>query len=255
MTIGKTSFNYDEHEKKYSSLRQTDPIIAKHIVEALGSAKTVLNVGAGGGSYEPQDKYVVAVEPSISMRKERVNANKVPAIIGTADSLPFDNDSFDASLATLTIHHWPDLEKGLLELKRVTRNQIVIMTYDPNALDVFWNAYYFPELIKVEKARYPKINKITNILGEGSIIKDIPIPIDCRDGFQEAFYGRPEAFLQKEVRQSQSAWGFLSDEVEQKLVKRLEDDLTSGKWDKKFGAHRKMPFFNGALRLIIYPKK
>lgn len=251
MKIEDPSFNYDEHGKKYANYRRTDPRIAKYITEALGTAKTVINVGAGAGSYEPNDRYVMAVEPSSAMRMQRMKAGKVPAIIGTADSLPFDNDSFDAAMATLTIHHWPDLEKGLLELRRVTINQIVIMTYDPDKLDVFWNSYYFPELVDVEKSRYPKIKDITDILGEKSIIKEIPIPIDCQDGFQEAFYARPEAFLQNEIRKSQSAWGFLSDEVEQKLVKRLEDDLKSGKWDEKFGFHRNMPFFHGALRLII----
>ncbi|WP_018932429.1 class I SAM-dependent methyltransferase [Gracilibacillus lacisalsi] len=250
MDIENPSFNYDGHGKQYSTYRQTDARIAQYITEALGSSQTVLNVGAGSGSYEPNDRYVVAVEPSSSMRQQRLKSNKVPAVIGTADSLPFDEDSFDASMATLTIHHWPDLEKGLKELRRVTKDQIVIMTYDPDALDVFWNAFYFPELIEVEKARYPKIEDITEILGGESVVKKIPIPIDCQDGFQEAFYGRPEAFLQKEIRQSQSAWGFLLNDVEHKLVKRLKDDLESGKWDEKFGFHRDMPFFHGALRLI-----
>lgn len=255
MNIENPGFNYDEHGRTYSSYRQTEPRIAKYVFEALGSSETVLNVGAGGGSYEPTDRYVVAVEPSKTMRMQRKKSGKVPAIVGTADSLPFDNDSFDASMAILTIHHWPDLEKGLKELQRVTKNRIVIMTYDPDALNIFWNSFYFPELIEVEKARYPKINDITKILGMESIVKEIPVPIDCIDGFQEAFYGRPEAFLQKEIRQSQSAWGFLSNEVEQKIVKRLEDDLHSGKWDEKFGFHRKMPFFKGALRMIIFSKR
>ncbi|QGH33318.1 methyltransferase domain-containing protein [Gracilibacillus salitolerans] len=254
MNIENPSFNYDIHGKKYSTYRQTDERIAQYIIDALGSSQTVLNVGAGGGSYEPNDRYVVAVEPSSSMRMQRLKANKVPAVIGTADSLPFDEYSFDASMATLTIHHWPDLEKGLKELRRVTKDQIVIMTYDPEALDVFWNAYYFPELIEVEKARYPKIDDIVGKLGGESDIIEIPIPIDCQDGFQEAFYARPEAFLEKEIRQSQSAWGFLSEGVEHKLVKRLKDDLDSGIWDEKFGSHRNMPFFNGALRLIISTK-
>ncbi|MFD2043833.1 class I SAM-dependent methyltransferase [Ornithinibacillus salinisoli] len=255
MKIESPGFNYDEHGKKYSNYRQTDPRIEKYISEALGTAKTVLNVGAGAGSYEPTDRYVVAVEPSSSMRLQRVKANKVPAVIGTADSLPFDDDSFDAAMATLTVHHWPDLETGLKELRRVTKGQVIIMTYDPDALDVFWNSYYFSELIEVERARYPKIGRITKILGEDADIKEIPIPLDCQDGFQEAFYGRPEAFLEKEVRLSQSAWGFLTEELEEELVNRLKDDLHSGKWDEKFGFHREMPFYNGALRLIISSNK
>jgi len=211
----------------------------------------VLNVGAGAGSYEPEDKYVVAVEPSVVMRSQRMNNGKAPAIIGTADALPFDENAFDASMAVVTIHHWPDIQKGLKELRRVTKNQILIMTFDPDALDNFWNAHYFPELIAVEKARYPTIDFIVQSLGGSCEIKSIPIPLDCLDGFQEAFYGRPEAFLEKQVRLSQSAWGFLPDGVEDRLVKTLADDLQSGNWDKKYGYYRTQPSFTCALRLII----
>lgn len=251
MEIENPSFNYDEHGKKYSSYRQTDPRIAQFVMDALGKAETVLNVGAGAGSYEPDDRYVMAVEPSATMRSQRLKENKIPAIVGTAEALPFDDNSFDASMAMLTVHHWLDLEKGLKELRRVTRNQVIIMTYDPDALDVFWNVHYFRELIEVERARYPEIDKIRNNLGGHSEIQQIPIPIDCIDGFQEAFYARPEAFLEKEVRKAQSAWGFLSEEEEEVLVERLRKDLESGEWDKKFGEHRTLQSFHGALRLII----
>ncbi len=250
MEIKNPSFNYDEHGQKYSGYRQTDRRIAKYVYEALGSAKTVLNVGAGAGSYEPEDKYVIAVEPSGVMRSQRQKAQKVPAINATADSLPFDDNSFDAAMAMVTVHHWPDIRKGLQELKRVTREKILIMTFDPKALDNFWNAYYFPELIEVEKARYPTMDFITEALGVECTIQSVPIPFDCADGFQEAFYGRPEAFLEKEIRLSQSAWGFLPEGMEDKLVKRLERDLKSGEWDKKFGEFRTKPAFTCALRLI-----
>lgn len=153
------------------------------------------------------------------MRSQRLKAQKVPAINGTADSLPFDDNSFDASMAMVTVHHWPDMNKGLKELRRVTREQVIIMTFDPDALDNFWNAHYFPELIEVEKSRYPKIDFITKAFGGKCTVQSIPVPFDCVDGFQEAFYGRPEAFLKKEVRLSQSAWGFLSEEVEDRLAK------------------------------------
>lgn len=255
MRIKNSVFDYDENGKTYAKHRQTDSRIYQYIKDAFGTAKTVLNVGAGSGSYEPDDRYVTAVEPSVSMRAQRLENNKSPAVIGQSDSLPFDDNSFDASMATLTIHHWKDLEKGLKELRRVTRNQIVIMTYDPEALDVFWNVNYFPELVEVERSRYPKINRITEMLSGKSVIKEIPIPFNCKDGFQEAFYGRPEAFLDKEVRKSQSAWGFLTDEMEEILVNRLRDDLESGKWDEIYSEYRNMPFFHGALRLIVSTKE
>jgi SAM-dependent methyltransferase len=251
MIIKDPAFNYDKLGNKYSGYRQTDPRIAKYVHEALGSAKTVLNVGAGAGSYEPSDRYVVAVEPSIVMRSQRAANNKVPAINAKGDDLPFDDNSFDAAMAIVTIHHWPDMDKGLKELRRVAKNRVIVMTFDPNELDNFWNSKYFPELIEVEKARYPTIDFIKKSLGGNCEVVPVPIPFDCVDGFQEAFYGRPEAFLEKDVRLSQSAWGFLPEGVEEKLVKALEDDLKSGDWDKKYGHYRTEPTFTCALRLII----
>lgn len=248
-TIENPAFDYDASEHDYAAHRRTDPRIAAYIHEALGNAKTVLNVGAGAGSYEPEDKYVIAVEPFKAMRQKR--AGKVPAIIGTADALPFDDDAFDAAMATITIHHWPDVSKGLKEMRRVTKGAVAILTFDPDALHQFWNAYYFPELVAVEQARYPKIEEVTEALGGHCTVQKIPIPQDCADGFQEAFYARPEAFLQRAVRQAQSAWGFLEDGVEERLVQTLEDALQSGEWDKKYGAHRTMPSFTGALRLVV----
>jgi SAM-dependent methyltransferase len=190
------------------------------------------------------------------MRSQRTKNNRVPAINAKADHLPFDDHAFDASMAMVTVHHWPDIDKGLKELRRVTKNQVIIMSFDPGQLDNFWNAQYFPELIAVERARYPTIGLIKNSLGGNCRVIPVPIPLDCVDGFQEAFYGRPEAFLQKEVRQAQSAWGFLEPGLEEQLVKRLADDLASGEWDKKYGHYRREPSFTCALRLVVSePKK
>jgi SAM-dependent methyltransferase len=217
----------------------------------LADAKTILNVGAGAGSYEPPDKYVVAVEPSIAMWEQRIKNNKVPAIIAKADSLPFDENSFDAAMAMITVHHWPDMEKGLKELRRVARRQVIVMTFDPEQLDNFWNAEYFPEVIAVEKARYPTIDFIEKSLGGNCNVIPIPIPFNCKDGFQEAFYGRPEAFLENEVRLSQSAWGFIPEEKQADIVDRLKIDLENGTWDKKYGHFRTQENFTCALRLIV----
>jgi SAM-dependent methyltransferase len=251
MKIENPAFNYDQLGQKYSGYRQTDPRIADFVNKALGDAKTILNVGAGAGSYEPADKYVIAVEPSVVMRAQRMKNNKVPAINAKADNLPFDDNSFDASMAMVTVHHWPDIDQGLKELRRVTKNPVIVMTFDPEQLDNFWNADYFPELIEVERARYPSIDFIKKSLGGNCEVVPIPVPLDCSDGFQEAFYGRPEAFLEKEVRLAQSAWGFLKDGLEEELVKRLSTDLESGAWDKKYGHYRIEPTFTCALRLVI----
>lgn len=233
MKIENPAFNYDQLGQEYSGHRRTEPRIAAFIETALANAKTVLNVGAGAGSYEPADRYVVAVEPSAVMREQRLRNGKVPALNAKGDALPFDDNSFDAAMAMVTIHHWPDIGKGLRELRRVAKNQVVIMTFDPDALDNYWNAHYFPELIAVEKLRYPTIAFIDDALAGNCEVIEVPIPLDCTDGFQEAFYGRPEAFLNKDVRQAQSAWSFLPDKLQQDLVKRLQDDLESGQWDKK----------------------
>lgn len=245
------AFDYNKFGQQYSGYRQTDPRIEKYVHEVLGNAKTVLNVGAGAGSYEPIDRYVVAVEPSKVMRSQRQANNKVPAIDASAEALPFDDDSFDAAMAMVTVHHWPDMAKGLKELRRVTKGQVIIMTFDPAMLDVFWNAHYFPEVIEIEKQRYPTMDFIVETLGGDCEIKSVPIPLDCVDGFQEAFYGRPEAFLDPNIRLSQSAWGFLPEGLEDQLVKRLADDLESGTWDRKYGEHRTQSYFTGALKLVV----
>jgi SAM-dependent methyltransferase len=251
MAVNYPAFDYDASGQEYAQVRQTDPRIAAYIHKALGDAQTLLNMGAGAGSYEPEDRYVVAIEPSSVMRKQRSIKGIKPAIIGSADAIPFDDKSFDAAMAMVTIHHWPDMQKGLQELRRISRNQVLILTFDPDALDLFWNASYFPELIAVEKARYPSIDFISRALGGQITVQEIAIPLDCSDGFQEAFYGRPEAFLDHKIRKAQSAWSFLPPGLEKQLAERLAKELQSGEWDKKYGHFRTQPTFTGALRLII----
>lgn len=244
-------YDYDRHGHRYSGIRQTDPHIAAQIHAALGEARTVLNVGAGTGSYEPADRYVAAVEPSAVMRAQRVARGRVPAINGTADALPFDDGAFDAAMAVYTVHHWPDMQKGLSELRRVTRGPVVIMTSDPGALDEFWNIHYFPEVVAAEKRRYPSIDFLRAALGGQVEVREVDIPLDCIDGFQEAFYGRPEAFLHAEVRKAQSAWGFVPEALHGEIVGRLDDALRTGEWDRRFGRYRTQPTFVGSLRLVI----
>ncbi len=243
-------FNYDRHGQGYAQLRRTDPRIAKVVHEALGAARTVLNVGAGAGSYEPTDRCVIALEPSQTMRAQRP-PNLSPAIHGVAESLPFDDRVFDASMAMVTVHQWADLAKGISELRRVTRGPVVILTFDGDALDRFWLATYAPELIAVERRRYPSIQKICSLLGEPFDVQPLLIPIDCVDGFTEAYYARPERLLDPAVRRAQSAWGFVEPGVEERFERELRRDLESGAWDKRHGSLRTQPHFEGSLRLII----
>jgi SAM-dependent methyltransferase len=242
-------FDYDTQGQGYAQQRRTDPRIAAFVHRALGPARTVLNVGAGAGSYEPEDRYVLAVEPSAAMRAQRP-AKRAPAIYGIAENLPLDDQSVDASMAMVTVHQWRDLQKGLAELRRVTRGPVVVLTFDGDALDRYWLVDYVPELMGVERRRYPAIDLIAKGIGSKTEVQAIPIPIDCVDGFTEAFYARPERFLDAAVRRSQSAWGSVDGKVQERFVKKLGDDLRTGAWDERYGKWRQQPFFDGSLRLI-----
>jgi SAM-dependent methyltransferase len=242
-------FDYDAHGHDYATIRRPDPRIASLIHSALGDARTVLNVGAGAGSYEPSDRPVVALEPSATMRAQRPPSSP-PAVAGTAEQLPFDDKSFDAVMATVTVHQWHELDRGLAEIRRVARGPVVILTFDGDALDRFWLAAYAPELIAAERRRYPAIPLLANAIGRSSSVTEVPVPIDCVDGFTEAFYARPEGFLDQRVRAAQSAWGFITPEATQRAVANLRQDLASGRWDQTYAEWRTQPHFNGSLRLI-----
>jgi SAM-dependent methyltransferase len=243
-------FDYETLQVPYAGYRSTDPHIAEQVHEALGGAQTILNVGAGAGSYEPKDRYVVALDPSPAMRAQRLVLGRRPAVIGKADALPFDDDSFDASMAMVTIHHWPDIAAGLKEMRRVTRGPIVILTFDPEAMTGFWINDYFPELIAAERHRFPTMQQLSQMLGGTSETAPVRIPLNCTDGFTEAFYGRPEAFLEDGVRRAQSCWSFLPNGLEEILVSRFGEALSSGAWDDKYGHLRSLPEATYSLRLI-----
>jgi SAM-dependent methyltransferase len=241
--------DYAELAADYAAVRRADPRIGAQLVAALGDARTVLNVGAGTGSYEPTDRHVVAVEPSAEMRARRDPALP-PAIDATADALPFDDDSFEAALAVFTIHHWPDLDRGLAEVRRVTSGPVAIMTADPEALGDLWLAEYAPEFHATERARYPSLDRIAAGLGGPLEARPLRIPLDCTDGFADAFYGRPEALLDPAVRNAQSAWSFVDAEAQTRFVARLSADLESGAWDERFGHLRTQPQFEGSIRIL-----
>jgi SAM-dependent methyltransferase len=236
--------------KGYTSYRQPDPEIAGFLAKALGDARSVLNVGAGAGSYEPVDRDVTAIEPSASMRTQRP-AHLPVAIDGVAERLPFADRSFDAGMATFTVHQWSDLNAGLKELRRVTRGPVLVLTCDPLALHRSWLADYAPEMIAVEARRYPPMAAIDAALGGSAEIISVPIPLLCTDGFSEAYYGRPERLLETGARLANSAWSFVERDVEARFVKRLSEDLASGAWDRNYGALRTQPYFDGSLRLVV----
>lgn len=221
--------SYDRIGVNYSELRKPDSRIERRIGRALGSAKTVLNVGAGTGSYEPADRQVTALEPSEEMIGQR-GASAAPVVRGVAEELPFGDKSFDAAMAILTIHHWADKEKGLKELRRVTRGPIVLLTFDA-AHRGFWLTDYFPQILALDEAQMPRMSDYEGWLGPVEI-EAVPIPHDCTDGFLCAYWRRPEAYLDPRIRSGISCFWSIGDFAEG--LEKLAGDLDSGAWAERY---------------------
>lgn len=241
---------YDRIGPGYSDVRRPDPRLAAKIAEALGDARTVLNVGAGTGSYEPFDRQVVAVEPSTEMIAQRP-PDSAPVVQAEAESLPFEADSFDAALAILTVHHWKDLSAGLAELRRVARDRIVLVTVDPEVLREFWmNRDYWPEMSELESRRMPSMDELEADLPALTAVP-MPVPRDCSDGFASAYWGRPEAILDPAVRQASSNWHGVPPETVGRGLRQLRMDLKSGEWDRRYGHLRTQDRLDVGLRLVL----
>jgi len=243
-------FDYEKGGADYSAIRRPEPRFAGAIRDALGDASSLINVGAGAGSYEPDDLVVTPVEPSASMRAQRP-PHLAPALDAVAEDLPFPDKSFDAALASVTVHQWNDLGGGLAELRRVTKGPVVIMTFDPISLRKFWLADYAPLMMERESGRMPDLDQLAAHLGGNVQIDELSIPADCADGFAEAYFARPEAFLDARVRRSQSAWGFIDRQEERRSVERLRTALEDGSWDRRFGGLRTSSEYSGSLRLVV----
>ena len=236
---------YDTIGVDYSTLRKSDPHITAAIEAGLGDAETVVNVGAGAGSYEPADRRVTAVEPSQEMISQRVNAN--PVIQGVAEDLPFDDNAFDAAMATLTVHHWTDKQKGLAEMRRVARERVVILTFDAH-FDGFWLVDYFPALQELDKQQMPLMSDYGDWLGPVEI-SEVPIPAECTDGFLCAYWQRPEAYLDEKIRTAISSFWKIGDLTEG--LARLEADLNSGRWEDRYGQLRGLQSLDCGYRLVV----
>jgi SAM-dependent methyltransferase len=232
--VSEAATKYDRIGRRYRSTRRGDPRLAAAINDALGDATSVLNVGAGTGSYEPGDRRLVAVEPSEVMIAQRPPGS-APAVRAVAEALPFGDGSFDACLAILTLHHWADPRKGLAELRRVARLRVVVMTSDPTFLDSFWlTQAYFPAIAELDRRRVMPVDRVISELGGGRVVP-VPIPHDCSDGFTRAFWRRPWAYLDPRIRRGMSTFAEIGERERAEGIEKLAEDLASGAWHERFG--------------------
>jgi ubiquinone/menaquinone biosynthesis C-methylase UbiE len=239
------SAKYDVIGINYAELRKPDRRIARAIESALGSAQSVLNVGAGTGSYEPIDRSVIAVDPSGEMIRKRGPA-AAKAIEASADDLPFDDKSFDASMAILTIHHWPDKAAGLREMRRVTRGRIVLLTHDPAHRP--WLTDYLPELAALDEKQMPTISDYERWL-DFAQITPVMVPHDCSDGFLYAYWRRPAAYLDPHVRSGSSSFWAIGNAAEAGL-QDLRRDLETGEWERRYAKLLALDEYDAGYRLV-----
>ena len=238
---------YDEIGRGYSDYRRPDPRVAAAIRDALGDAESVVNVGAGTGSYEPAHCEVVAVEPSIGMIRQRP-VGAAPAVQAAAEELPFGDGAFDAALAVLTLHHWTDRARGLAELARVARKRVAILTWDPQSRGFWLVDDYFPGILEVDRAILPALGELRQVLGPIEV-REVPVPHDCSDGFLGAYWRRPEAYLDAGARAAISTFQRIGD-LEPGL-QRLRRDLDDGRWHERNGALLERDELDLGYRLVL----
>ena len=237
---------YDTIGLNYARLRQPDPRIAQRIDTALGDARTVINVGAGAGSYEPPGRDITAVEPSSEMIAQRPDTGAA-VVQAFAENLPFADAYFDAAMAVLTLHHWSDKARGVAEMRRVARGPLVFLAFDA-AFRGFWLTNYFPDLITLDEERMPAFNDFSDWLGPVTVT-EVPIPHDCTDGFLAAYWRRPAAYLDERVRAAMSSFWALGDVSDG--VARLRNDLESGEWEARYGDLLQRDALDCGYRLVV----
>jgi SAM-dependent methyltransferase len=238
---------YDVIGVTYTRTRQPDPRIQDAIWGAMGEAKSVVNVGAGTGSYEPPQT-VLAVDPSRVMVSQR-RPGLAPAVLGTASTIPLPDRSVDVALALFTVHHWSDLEEGLAEIRRVAR-RVVILTWDQKVMESFWLGDYLPAIIEASQQVSVPIQRLSDLLG-GASITPVPVPHDCRDGFLGAYWRRPKAYLDPVARAGISAFASLDPGALARGLTALESDLTSGRWQRRHSELLDLPDLDLGYRLVV----
>lgn len=236
----------------YARFRREDPQIRRRIHAALGDSRTVINVGAGAGSYEPGDRWVLAVEPSDVMAAQRP-PSRTPALRASAERLPLRDDAVDASMAILTVHHWDEArEAGVRELRRVARERVVILTYDPAVSGALWlMADYLPEVAELDHITFPPIGVLAEWLGGHVDVEVVPLARDTPDWMLGAVWGHPERVLDAEARAATSGFSRMSAPVVDRVVAALARDLADGTWDRRHGHLRALDARDVGLRLLI----
>ncbi len=228
----KLNERYDKLGIGYSARRKPDPRIHRAISAALSGARSVLNVGAGTGSYESTHVPTLAVEPSFRMIEQRGNKDNV--VQASAESLPFRDGVVDSVLAVLTLHHWNDIDRGLKECARTSRGAVTLLTWDPESPGFWLTQEYFPEILELDRKIFPSIEQLRQCLGPIEV-KPVEIPADCTDGFLGAYWHRPEAYLSESVRSGMSSFARVGD-LDGGL-QQLRRDMVTGVWQR---AHRKL---------------
>jgi SAM-dependent methyltransferase len=240
---------YDAIGRTYTTTRATDPRIAARIWAALGDARTVVNVGAGTGSYEPRDRELTAVDPSEVMLAQR-GPDAAPAVLGVAEALPFDDRSFDAAMAVLTLHHWTDWRAGCTELRRVARDRVVVFSWDPTYVGRMWlGPEYFGRFGYEDVAGFPSLADQAAALD--AEVEVVPVPWDCRDGFFSAFWRRPEAYLDPMVRAGISTLAKRSEAELAEGLARLREDVASGAWARRHADLLALEELDLGYRLLV----
>jgi SAM-dependent methyltransferase len=241
---------YDSIGACYAPLRRPDARLTRALRAALGPAESIVNVGAGAGSYEPPDCDVVAVEPSVTMIRQR-QAEAGPAVRGIAEALPLSDGCVDAALAVFTIHHWTDVANGLDDLVRVARQRIVLLTMDPSHLEQHWViAEYAPEIMDAHVAAFPSIAWLLEVLPSPRTV-EWEVPADCSDLFMAALWARPEAYLHPAIRSATSVWHQLPAAVADRAIERLRADLAAGTWDARHGDLRRTSALDVGVRIVV----
>jgi SAM-dependent methyltransferase len=243
---------YDSIGHGYTSTRQEEPRFRERIVAGLGDARTVVNVGAGAGSYEPRDRHVVAIEPSDVMAAQR-SRGRAPAIRATAQSLPLRDGSVDAAMSVLSMHHWDEhQERGVREMRRVATGPVVILTCDPEVSGAMWlMADYLPEVAALDTRVFPAMDRLATWIGGNTRVETVPIPRDTCDWMLMAFWAHPERVLDPAARNATSGFARMQPAVVERVVTTVRRDLENGTWDNRYGYLRELDAYDAGLRLVI----